>query len=180
MQTEQIFIGACLANPDLIDSAISGGLSNSAFTDTKHLSLWQSLVALRSKGQLTDTSSVYMAMGDQCPATELFEAEKSCSSSITGKKALKKLIWEGQLAVLKPALQDAIACISRGGKSEEVAKAVEGLQGLLKPTESEAPSLEQLIGEVKLWAEQEIAGTQRQQGRCNNGPTHLRQPVPAH
>jgi len=159
MQTESIFIGACLANPDLIDSAISGGLSNSAFTDTKHLSLWQSLVALRSKGQLTDTSSVYMAMGDSCPATELFEAEKSCNSSITGKKALKKLIWEGQLAVLKPALEDAIACVSRGGKPEEVSKAVEGLQGLLKPTESEAPSLEQLITEVKLWAEQEIAGT---------------------
>lgn len=183
MQTESIFIGACLANPDLIDSAISGGLSNSAFTDTKHLSLWQSLVALRSKGQLTDTSSVYMAMGDQCPATELFEAEKSCSSSITGKKALKKLIWEGQLAVLKPALQDAIACISRGGKAEEVAKAVEGLQGLLKPTESEAPSLEQLIGEVKLWAEQEIAGTRDNKDVVTTGlPTFdsLCQPIESH
>lgn len=183
MQTEQIFIGACLANADLIDSAISGGLSNSAFTDTKHLSLWQSLVALRSKGQLTDTSSVYMAMGDQCPATELFEAEKSCSSSITGKKALKKLIWEGQLAVLKPALQDAIACISRGGKPEEVSKAVEGLQGLLKPTESEAPSLEQLIGEVKLWAEQEIAGTRDNKDVITTGlPSfdNLAQPIEAH
>jgi|688.fasta_scaffold19494_18 replicative DNA helicase len=183
MQTEQIFIGACLANPELIDSAISGGLSNSAFTDTKHLSLWQSLVALRSKGQLTDTSSVYMAMGDQCPAAELFEAEKSCNSSITGKKALKKLIWEGQLAVLKPALQDAIACISRGGKAEEVAKAVEGLQGLLKPTESEAPSLEQLIGEVKLWAEQEIAGTRDNKDVVTTGlPTFdsLCQPIEAH
>ena len=159
MQTESIFIGACLANPDLIDAAISGGLAPAAFTDPAHLSLFQSLVALRSKGQLTDSSSVYMAMGDKCPATELFEAEKACTSSITGKKALKKLIWEGQLAVLRPALEDAIACVSRGGKPEEVSKAVEGLQGLLKPTESEAPSLEQLITEVKLWAEQEIAGT---------------------
>jgi replicative DNA helicase len=67
MQTEQIFIGACLANPDLIDSAISGGLSNSAFTDTKHLSLWQSLVALRSKGQLTDTSSCVHGNGRPMP-----------------------------------------------------------------------------------------------------------------
>ena len=86
MQTESIFIGACLADPTLIDDAISGGLSNAAFTDQTHLSLWKSLVALRSKGQLTDASSVYMAMGKDCPATELFEAEKCCSSSITGKK----------------------------------------------------------------------------------------------
>ena len=183
MQTEQIFIGACLANPDLIDDAISGGLSNAAFNDQVHLSLWQSLVALRSKGQLTDTSSVYMAMGEQCPALSLFECEKACNSSITGKKALKKLIWEGQLAVLKPALQDAIACVSKGGKPEEVAKAVEGLQGLLKPTESEAPSLEQLIGEVKLWAEQEIAGTRDNKDVITTGlPSfdNLAQPIEAH
>jgi len=183
MQTESIFIGACLANPDLIDSAISGGLAPAAFTDRAHLSLFQSLVALRSKGQLTDSSSVYLAMGDKCPATELFEAEKACSSSITGKKALKKLIWEGQLAVLKPALEDAIACVSRGGKAEEVAKAVEGLQGLLKPTESEAPSLEQLITEVKLWAEQEIAGTRDNKDVVTTGLPNfdsLCQPIEPH
>ena len=183
MQTEQIFIGACLADATLIDDAISGGLSNAAFTDQVHLSLWKSLVALRSKGQLTDTSSVYMAMGKDCPATELFEAEKCCSNSITGKKALKKLIWEGQLAILKPALQDAIACVSKGGKPEEVAKAIEGLQGLLKPTESEAPSLEQLITEVKLWAEQEIAGTRDNKDVITTGlPSfdNLAQPIEAH
>ena len=183
MQTEQIFIGACLANPDLIDSAISGGLSNSAFADTKHLSLWQSLVGLRSKGQLTDTSSVYMAMGKECPTTELFDAEKACSSSITGKKALKKLIWEGQLAILKPALQDALEVVSKGGKAEDVAKAVEGLQTHLKPTESEAPSLEQLITEVKLWAEQEIAGTRDNKDVVTTGlPSfdNLAQPIEAH
>ena len=183
MQTESIFIGACLANSDLIDSAISGGLAPAAFTDRAHLSLFQSLVALRSKGQLTDSSSVYLAMGDKCPATELFEAEKACSSSITGKKALKKLIWEGQLAVLKPALEDAIACVSRGGKAEEVAKAVEGLQGLLKPTESEAPSLEQLITEVKLWAEQEIAGTRDNKDVVTTGLPNfdsLCQPIEPH
>ena len=183
MQTESIFIGACLANPDLIDSAISGGLAPAAFTDRAHLSLFQSLVALRSKGQLTDSSSVYLAMGDKCPATELFEAEKACSSSITGKKALKKMIWEGQLAVLKPALEDAIACVSRGGKAEEVAKAVEGLQGLLKPTESEAPSLEQLITEVKLWAEQEIAGTRDNKDVVTTGLPNfdsLCQPIEPH
>ena len=183
MQTESIFIGACLADPTLIDDAISGGLSNAAFTDQTHLSLWKSLVGLRSKGQLTDASSVYMAMGKDCPATELFEAEKCCSSSITGKKALKKLIWEGQLAVLKPALQDAIACVSKGGKPEEVAKAVEGLQGLLKPTESEAPSLEMLIMEVKLWAEQEISGTRDNKDVITTGlPSfdNLAQPIEAH
>ena len=183
MQTQQIFIGACLADPTLIDDAISGGLSNAAFNDQVHLSLWQSLVGLRSKGQLTDSSSVYMAMGEQCPALSLFECEKACNSSITGKKALKKLIWEGQLAVLKPALQDAIACISKGGKPEEVAKAVEGLQGLLKPTESEAPSLEQLITEVKLWAEQEIAGTRDNKDVVTTGlPSfdNLAQPNEAH
>ena len=183
MQTQQIFIGACLADPTLIDDAISGGLSNAAFNDQVHLSLWQSLVGLRSKGQLTDSSSVYMAMGEQCPALSLFECEKACNSSITGKKALKKLIWEGQLAVLKPALQDAIACISKGGKPEEVAKAVEGLQGLLKPTESEAPSLEQLITEVKLWAEQEIAGTRDNKDVVTTGlPSfdNLAQPIEAH
>lgn len=159
MQTQQIFIGACLANPELIDDAITGGLSSAAFSDQVHLSLWQALVGLRSKGQLTDTSSVYMAMGEQCPAAELFECEKACTSSITGKKALKKLIWEGQLATLKPALQDALEAVSKASKPEEVAKMVEDLQTHLKPTESEATSLEQLIGEVKLWAEQEIAGT---------------------
>lgn len=183
MQKQQIFIGACLADATLIDDAISGGLSNAAFTDQAHLSLWQSLVALRSKGQLTDTSSVYMAMGKDCPATELFEAEKCCSSSITGKKALKQLIWEGQLAVLKPALQDAIACVSKGGKPEEVSKAIEGLQGLLKPTESEAPSLEQLITEVKLWAEQEISGERDNKDVVTTGlPTfdNLAQPIEAH
>jgi len=124
-----------------------------------------------------------MAMGKECPATELFEAEKCCSSSITGKKALKKLIWEGQLAMLKPALQDAIACVSRDSKPEEVSKAIEGLQGLLKPTESEAPSLEQLIGEVKLWAEQEIAGTRDNKDVVTTGlPSfdNLAQPIEAH
>lgn len=183
MQTEQIFIGACLADPTLIDDAISKGLSYAAFDDPIYRSLWQALVALRSKGQLTDTSSVYMAMGKECPATELFEAEKCCSSSITGKQALKKLIWEGQLAVLKPALQDAIACISRGGKAEEVAKAVEGLQGLLKPTESEAPSLEMLIMEVKLWAEQAISGERDNKDVVTTGlPSfdNLAQPIEAH
>lgn len=183
MQTEQIFIGACLADPTLIDDAISGGLSNAAFTDQVHLSLWKSLVGLRSKGQLTDTSSVYMAMGKDCPATELFEAEKCCSSSITGKKALKKLIWEGQLAILKPALQDALEVVSKGGKAEDVAKAVEGLQTHLKPTESEAPSLEQLIGEVKLWAEQEISGQRDNKDVVTTGlPSfdNLAQPIEAH
>jgi len=183
MQTEQIFIGACLADPTLIDDAISGGLSNAAFTDQVHLSLWKSLVGLRSKGQLTDASSVYMAMGKDCPATELFEAEKCCSSSITGKKALKKLIWEGQLAVLKPALQDALEVVSKGGKAEDVAKAVEGLQTHLKPTESEAPSLEMLIMEVKLWAEQEIAGTRDNKDVITTGlPSfdNLAQPIEAH
>jgi replicative DNA helicase len=124
-----------------------------------------------------------MAMGEQCPALSLFECEKAYNSSLTGKKALKKLIWEGQLAVLKPALQDAIACVSKGGKPEEVAKAVEGLQGLLKPTESEAPSLEQLIGEVKLWAEQEIAGTRDNKDVITTGlPSfdNLAQPIEAH
>jgi replicative DNA helicase len=183
MQTESIFIGACLADPTLIDDAISGGLSNAAFTDQTHLSLWKSLVGLRSKGQLTDASSVYMAMGKDCPATELFEAEKCCSSSITGKKALKKLIWEGQLAVLKPALQDALEVVSKGGKAEDVAKAVEGLQTHLKPTESEAPSLEMLIMEVKLWAEQAISGERDNKDVVTTGlPSfdNLAQPIEAH
>jgi replicative DNA helicase len=183
MQTQQIFIGACLADASLIDDAISGGLSSAAFSDQAHLSLFKSLVGLRSKGQLTDTSSVYMAMGKECPTTELFEAEKACSNSITGKKALKKLIWEGQLAILKPALQDALEVVSKGGKAEDVAKAVEGLQTHLKPTESEAPSLEQLIGEVKLWAEQEIAGTRDNKDVVTTGlPSfdNSAQPIEAH
>jgi replicative DNA helicase len=124
-----------------------------------------------------------MAMGKDCPATELFEAEKCCSSSITGKKALKKLIWEGQLAVLKPALQDALEVVSKGGKAEDVAKAVEGLQTHLKPTESEAPSLEMLIMEVKLWAEQAISGERDNKDVVTTGlPSfdNLAQPIEAH
>ena len=144
MNKESIFIGACLACPELIDDGIAQGLSNAAFS-TNHRTLWQTLVGLRSKAQLTDCNSVYLALGDKCPADELFAAEKACQSSVTGRKALKSLIWEGQLATLKPALQDTSACVLRGGKPEEVSGMVEGLQTHLKPTESEAPSLTQLI-----------------------------------
>ena len=182
MNKESIFIGACLACPELIDDGIAQGLSNAAFS-TNHRTLWQTLVGLRSKAQLTDCNSVYLALGDKCPADELFAAEKACQSSVTGKKALKSLIWEGQLATLKPALQDTIACVLRGGKPEEVSGMVEGLQTHLKPTESEAPSLTQLITEVKLWAEQEIAGTRDNRDLVTTGlPSFdkLASPMEAH
>lgn len=183
MQTEQIFLGACLANPELIDDAIAAGMPNAAFVADAHCNIWQALVALRSKGQLTDTSSVYMLMGEKCPATELFDCEKSCTSSITGKKAMKKLVWEGQLTTIKGALKDAILLTEKGGKQEDVSKAIEALQGHLKPAESEAASLEQLIGEVKLWAEQEIAGTRDKKDVVTTGiPSfdRLCQPIESH
>ena len=182
MNKESIFIGACLACPELIDDGIAQGLSNAAFTQ-HHRTIWQALVCLRSKAQLTDCNSVFLALGDNCPADELFAAEKACQSSVTGRKALKSLIWEGQLAALKPALQDAIACISRGGKPEEVSTLVEGLQTHLKPTESEAHSLAQLIGEVRLWAEGEIAGTRDNRDLVTTGlPSFdkLASPMEAH
>lgn len=157
--TEQIYLGACINSSELIDIGISEGVRRDSFTRPTHQLIWSALVDQRSKGLLTDVPSLVVSMGAECPVDELFAAETSCTSSATGRKAMKRLLWDQAKRNIRPALNEVLSMIDDDAKPDDVIKAVEGLQHYLKPQESEAVELAQLIADVELWAQQEIEGT---------------------
>lgn len=161
LQAEQTFIGAALQDPGTIDQAIAEGVRRDTFTSSDYGAVWLCLMELRSKGQLTDGSSVILSMGKDAPIDAVFEAERANPTSAHGKKAMKRLLWEQQKRNIRPALSDLISQIDDDAKQDDIIKAVEGLQSHLKPSEAEAQTLDQLISDVSTWAQEEIAGTRQ-------------------
>lgn len=159
MNNEQIFLGGCIASGDLVDVAVSEGVRSDTFQDTDNQTIWSALVELRSKGLLTDAAALVTLLGDECPIQSIFAAEKACCTTPTAKKAMKRLVWEHQCRQIRPAINEALSLIDDKASPEAITKAVEGLQAYLKPQEAEAQTLDQLIGEVQLWAKQEMEGT---------------------
>lgn len=159
--TEQTFIGASFQDPALIDQAIAEGVRRDTFVTPDFGAIWSCLMELRSKGQLTDASSVILSLGKEANIDVVFDAERASPTSAHGKKAMKKLLFEQQKRHLRPALNDVLSLIDDDGKPDDIIKAVEGLQTHLKPSEAEAATLEQLIADVGTWAHEEIAGTRQ-------------------
>jgi len=162
MQSEQMYIGACLADNSLVDQGIGQGIRSDSFTTQSLQSIWTAMVEQRAKGQLVDVSSLAMVMGRDCPLQDLMNAETSAPTSLHGKRAMQKIIWEHQKRSVRPALNDVISMIDDDANQDRIVSAVESLQHYLKPQEAEASTLDQLIGEVSLWAKQEADGTRDQ------------------
>jgi len=159
MNHEAIFLGGCFNNAELIDEGITEGCKPESFTSPAYKLIWQAMVEAKSKGSIIDLQNLLLANGQNFPLAEAMECENACHSTTTARKALKKLIWEAQKRAVKPALTDIVRQIDQDAKPEEIVKAVEALQGHLKPAEEEAKSLDAIIGEVELWAKQEVEGT---------------------
>lgn len=159
MNHEAIFLGGCFNNAELIDEGITEGCKPDSFTNPAYKLIWQAMVEAKSKGSIIDLQNLLLANGQNFPLEEAMECENACHSTTTARKALKKLIWEAQKRAVKPALTDIVRQIEQDAKPEDIVKAVEALQGHLKPAEEEAKSLDAIIGEVELWAKQEVEGT---------------------
>lgn len=159
MNPSQIYLGGCIAAPELIDLGIAEGIRTDTFTDPSHASIWSAMMEQRSKGLLTDVPSLVVVMGKDCPMQEIFDCERANGSSSTAKKAMKKLVWEHAKRNVRPAINDVLSLIDDDAKPDEVIKAIEGLQHMVKPQEADALSLDQLIADLEVWAKQEIDGT---------------------
>jgi replicative DNA helicase len=159
MHSEQIYIGGCLTDNTLVDQGISQGIRSDSFTTQSFQSIWTAMVEQRAKGQIIDVASLSMAMGRDCPLQDLMNAETSAPTSLHSKKAMKIIIWEHQKRSVRPALNDVISLIDDDASADKIVSAVEHLQHYLKPQESEASTLDQLVSECVLWAKQEAAGT---------------------
>ena len=159
MHSEQLYIGGCLTDNTLVDQGISQGIRSDSFTTQSFQSIWTAMVEQRAKGQIIDVASLSMVMGRDCPLSDLMNAETSAPTSLHSKKAMKIIIWEHQKRSVRPALNDVISLIDDDASADKIVSAVEHLQHYLKPQESEAATLDQLVSECTLWARQEAAGT---------------------
>jgi len=183
MHNESIFISSCLHDSDIIDKAISEGIKRSCFTKPKLGLIWLSIVEQRAKGQLADMATVFISMGQDCPSQELIEADGIHASTLAGTKAMRKILWDSQVGTLKPALKDALNLIDSDAKPDTIIKHIEELQSILKPQETDVASLDKLIGDVELWAKQEISGERKTDDLVTTGlPTfdNYAQPIEAH
>jgi len=183
MHNESIFISSCLHDSDIIDKAISEGVKRSCFSKPKLGLIWLAIVEQRAKGQIADMATVFIAMGQDCPSVELIEADGIHASTLAGTKAMRKEVWDSQVATLKPALKDALSLIDSDAKPDAIIKHIEEMQQILKPQESDVASLDKLIGDVQLWATQEISGDRSNQDLVTTGlPTfdNHAQPIEAH
>jgi replicative DNA helicase len=96
---------------------------------------------------------------------------------------MRKILWSHQIATLKPALKDTLSMLEKETDPGNVIKQIEGLQQILKPQENDVPSLDKIIGEVELWAKEEIAGDRKAKDLVMTGlPTfdNYAQPIEAH
>ena len=183
MHNEDIFISACLHDSEIIDKAISEGVRRDTFSNPQLGIIWNAIVEQRAKGQIADMATVFLAMGTECPAAELIHVDGLHSSIYAGTVAMRKMLWSHQLATLKPALKDALSLLDKEVEQGKVIRSIEGLQQILKPQENDVPSLEKIIGEVELWAKQEIAGDRQTKDLVMTGlPTfdNHAQPIESH
>lgn len=183
MNNELIFISSCLHDSEIIDRSISEGVRRDTFSNPVLGKIWTAIVEQRAKGQIADMATVFVAMGKDCPAQELMDADKIQASILAGSKAMRKILWDHQIATLKPALKDTLSLIDKENNPEEIIKRVESLQQILKPQENDVPSLDKLITDVELWAKEEISGDRKTKDLITTGlPTfdNYAQPIEAH
>ncbi len=183
MHNEDVFISACLHDAEFVDRAISEGVRRDTFSKPKLGSIWTAIIEQRAKGQLADMPTVFIAMGKDCPSQELIDADNIHASTLAGKKAMNRMLWDHQVATLKPAMKDALAMLDKNAKPDEVIARVESLQQILKPQENDVKTLDQLIGDVELWAKEEISGDRKTKDQIMTGlPTfdNYAQPIEAH
>jgi replicative DNA helicase len=183
MHNEDIFLSACLHDSEIIDRAISEGVRRDTFSAPKLGAIWNAVVEQRAKGQIADMATVFLAMGKDCPAAELMHIDGLHSSIYAGTVAMRKMLWSHQIATLKPALKDTLSMLEKETEPGNVIKQIEGLQQILKPQENDVPSLDKIIGEVELWAKEEIAGDRKTKDLVMTGlPTfdNYAQPIEAH
>jgi replicative DNA helicase len=183
MHNEDIFLSACLHDSEIIDRAISEGVRRDTFSAPKLGAIWNAIVEQRAKGQIADMATVFLAMGKDCPAAELMHIDGLHSSIYAGTVAMRKILWSHQIATLKPALKDTLSMLEKETDPGNVIKQIEGLQQILKPQENDVPSLDKIIGEVELWAKEEIAGDRKAKDLVMTGlPTfdNYAQPIEAH
>ena len=158
MNHEQIFIGSCLLEPTLIDWAVQEGLKADAFEAADRRRLWLCLLDNRTNGKLTDLQSIYLELGNDCPADELFACEKAAPTQINGKKALSALLDAHSLSQLRPALNSVLSQIDDGQPIEAVKASVDALESLLRPNRVEEHTLPETVDNALEWAANQISG----------------------
>jgi replicative DNA helicase len=165
MNPEQIFIGSCLLNPQLIDLAVQDGLTDSMFTTTERRELWLALLKLRTEGKHIDVSALYLAMGNSFPLDEISQCEKAAPTSAYGKSSLKATIEAGVLRQVKPAINDIASKIDDGEASyEDIRASVDNVQLLMQPSESQDESLDDILGLSGCFRERATLRRGRHQG----------------
>ncbi len=158
MNHEQIFIGSCLLEPTLIDWAVQEGLKVDAFEAADRRRIWLCLLENRTSGRQTDLQSVYLELGKDCPAAELFACEKASPTQINGKKALSAILDTHSLSQLRPALNMVLNQIDDGEPMEAVKASVDGLESLLRPNRVEEHTLPETVDSALDWAANQISG----------------------
>ena len=158
MNHEQVFIGSCLLEPTLIDTAVAQGLKADAFTSNDRKAIWLQLLENRTNSRLTDMQSIFLEMGNACPAEELLACEASAPTQTHGKKALKATLEAAIISDLRPALRDALSMIDDKESYTKIKEAVEGLPNHLKPEERAEVSLPETVDEAMSWIAGQISG----------------------
>ncbi len=158
MNHEQIFIGSCLLEPTLIDWAVQEGLKADAFEAADRRRIWLCLLENRTSGRQTDLQSVFLELGKDCPAEELFACENSSPTQINGKKALSALLDTHSLSQLRPALNSVLSQIDDGEPIDAVKASVDALESLLRPNRVEEHTLPETVDSALDWAANQISG----------------------
>lgn len=170
MNPEQIFIGCCLLNPQLIDLAVQDGLTDSMFTTTERRELWLALLKLRTEGKHIDVSALYLAMGNSFPLDEISQCEKAAPTSAYGKSSLKATIEAGILRQVKPAINDIASKIADGESSyEDIRASVDNVQLLMQPSESQDESLDDILDSAVAFVNEQLSGEDATKGLITTG-----------
>ena len=170
MNPEQIFIGSCLLNPQLIDLAVKDGLADSMFTTTERRELWLALLSLRTEGKHIDVSALYLEMGNSFHLDEISQCEKASPTSAYGNHSLKSVIEAGVLRQVKPAINDIANKIQDGETSyDQIRESVENVKLMMHPSESQDESLDDILDSAVSFVNEQLSGEDVSKGLITTG-----------
>lgn len=158
MTNEQIFLGSCLLDNNLIDHAVQAGVKADSFEGHERGIIWRAFLAMRVSGRPVDSSSAFLEMAGNCPAAELFACEQSVSTSAHGKKALKSVVEAYAIRRLKPALFEIQAAIEEGAGLATLKSSLGALDPILRPSDPQERSLPEIAKEATAWAKEQASG----------------------
>jgi replicative DNA helicase len=158
MSPEQIYLGSCLLEPTLIDRGVQDGIKADHFANADRQVIWRSILGLHMEGKPIDINALYLDLGKACPVAEIIACEKAAPTQANGKKALKKIIEQHNIAQLRPALNDLLSKIDDAAPYKDIESALDGIPAILRENTTLEHTLTEIVQDATNWALEQLSG----------------------